>query len=118
LGQRKIHFANQIDNLLDRIGVADVDQHPLVAIVDQIDIRADDMAGLMIDFDDVGKKGLPFQHGFPCIVERFTGWFQESSRQQRILRAMGSFYKPRAPAPAATRRSICSGLDSHRPQYL
>jgi glyoxylase-like metal-dependent hydrolase (beta-lactamase superfamily II) len=25
LGQRKIHFANQIDNLLDRIGVADVD---------------------------------------------------------------------------------------------
>jgi len=64
LRQRKIHVADQFHDLLDRVVVADVDQQPLVGVVNQVHVGPDHMAGLVVHLDDVRKNRLALQHGF------------------------------------------------------
>ncbi len=58
IGERKIELANQIDNFVDRLLKADIDQHPFVLIEHQVHVAAHPLAGLVIHFDDVRKQRL------------------------------------------------------------
>ncbi len=63
LRERKVELADQLDDLVDRLFVADVDQQPLGPVEDQVDVAAHALAGLVVHFDDVGEDGLPLEHG-------------------------------------------------------
>ena len=64
LGERKIELPDELEALVDRVFVADVDQRPAaVIIVDQIDGAADPPPGLMVQLDDVREDGLALEHG-------------------------------------------------------
>ena len=60
--QRKVELANQLDDLVDRLFVADVDQQPFGPVVDQVDVAAQPLTGLVVDFDDVREDRLPLDH--------------------------------------------------------
>ena len=45
-GQIEVHLANQIDNLVDGVKIADVDQEKLAAAVDQVDVDPEPPTGL------------------------------------------------------------------------
>ena len=47
LREREVELADQLDDLVDRLVEADVDQQPLGAVVDQIDVAAQPLAGLV-----------------------------------------------------------------------
>ena len=57
LGQVEIHLADEVDNLFDGVNEADVDENKLAAAVDEVDINAKPMAGLVIQLNDalIGK---------------------------------------------------------------
>ena len=61
-GQVEIHLANQLDDLVDGVEIADVDQQEFAAAIDEIDIDAQPAAGLVVHLDDVRKEILPWQH--------------------------------------------------------
>ena len=64
LREREIELADDLQALVDRVFVADVDQRPVVVVVvDQIDAAADPPPGLMIQLDDVREQGLTLEHG-------------------------------------------------------
>ena len=66
-GQVEIHLPDQLDDLVDRVEVADVDEQELAAAVDEIDVDAQAPAGLVVHLDDVGEEILPRQHDRrPC----------------------------------------------------
>jgi hypothetical protein len=47
-GQPKIEISNQFHNLVDRFMVADIDERPVFFIMHQVDIAADEVAGLHV----------------------------------------------------------------------
>src|SRR5262249_26166842 len=64
LRQAEVHLADQLDNVVDGLLEADVDEGVVaIAAVDQVDVDAEPAAGLVIQLDDVGKEVLPAQHG-------------------------------------------------------
>ena len=66
--QREIELADQLDDLVDRLLVADVDQQPLGVVVDQVDVAAQALARLDVHFDHVGKDRLALEHGFEFLA--------------------------------------------------
>ena len=62
LRQRKIELADQLDDLVDRLVEADVDQQPFGAVEDQVDVAAQPLAGLVVHFDHVREDRLPLKH--------------------------------------------------------
>ena len=62
LRQRKIELADQLDDLVDRFLEADVDQQPIGTVVDQIDVAAQPLAGLVVDLDHMGENRFTLQH--------------------------------------------------------
>ncbi len=62
-GQIEIHLPNQLDDLFNRVQVADVNEQKLAAAVDQVDVDPEPPAGLVVHFDDVREQVFPFQHG-------------------------------------------------------
>jgi hypothetical protein len=63
----EIHLPNQLDNIVHRIQVTDVNEEEFTAAVNEIDIDAQPAAGLIVHLNDVGEKVLPFEHGSTCI---------------------------------------------------
>src|SRR5579884_452030 len=65
--QVEVHAANQLDDFLHGIDIADVDEQKLVAAVEEIDVDAQAAAGLVIHLNDSGKQILSRQHDCdPC----------------------------------------------------
>ena len=62
LGLRLSFCSNQIDDLFDDFFVTDINHHPLITIENQIDITAQHMPQLVIDFDNIGKDWFAFEH--------------------------------------------------------
>ena len=62
IGQRKIHLANHIDDLVSRLFKTDIDQHPLPRIVYKINRTAEPLSGLVVHLDDIGKYFAAGQH--------------------------------------------------------
>ena len=62
VGQGKIELADQLDDRLDGVFEPDVDQHPIRTVVDQVDVAAQPLAGLVVHLDDMRKNGLPCEH--------------------------------------------------------
>jgi crotonobetainyl-CoA:carnitine CoA-transferase CaiB-like acyl-CoA transferase len=60
--QGEVQLADQLDDLLDRIFVTDIDQNPLVAVEDQVHIAAQNMSRLVIYLDHVRKNGATLKH--------------------------------------------------------
>src|SRR5579884_2532307 len=69
-GQVEIHLANQLDDFVDGIEVADVDEKKLVAAIEKIDVDAQAPAGLVVHLDDSGEEVLPRQHDFSSRKRR------------------------------------------------
>src|SRR5207249_2328211 len=61
-GQVEVHAPDQLDDLLHRIEIADVDQDELAAAVDQVDVHPEAPAGLKVHLDDTGEEVLPLEH--------------------------------------------------------
>ncbi len=55
-GQVEVHLADQLDDLVDGVQVADVDEQELAAAVDEVDVDAQAAAGLVVHLDDAGKR--------------------------------------------------------------
>ena len=62
LAEREIELADQLDAVVDRVLVADVDERPVGLVVDQVDAAADPPPGLVIQLDDVRKQRGPLEH--------------------------------------------------------
>jgi hypothetical protein len=63
LRERKVHLPDHLDDLVDALLVADVDQRPVAVVVDEIDVAADPPAGLVIHLDHTGEDRATFEHG-------------------------------------------------------
>ena len=64
LREREVELPDDLEALVDRVFVADVDQRPTaVVVVNQIDRAADPPPGLVVQLDDVGEDGLTLEHG-------------------------------------------------------
>ena len=68
LGQREIELADELENFVGGVLEADIDQDPFLGVIDEIDIAAEALTGLMVDLDDVGKDRLPLEHFAPEIL--------------------------------------------------
>ena len=53
--QVEIHAANELDDFIDGVKIADIDKHPFAAAVDQVDIDPQTATGLVVHLDDMGK---------------------------------------------------------------
>ena len=73
LRQRKIKLADQFNDLIDRLLVADVDEHPVAVVENEIDTAADPIAGLVVDLDDTGKERTTFKHRKAVISGTICG---------------------------------------------
>ena len=64
LRERKIELPDDLQALVDRVLVADVDQRPVVVVVvDQVDAATDPPPSLVVQLDDVREQRLTLQHG-------------------------------------------------------
>ena len=61
--ERKIHLPHQLDDLVDRLFVANIDEHPVRSVEDQIHAATDAMPGLVVQLDHVREDRLPLEHG-------------------------------------------------------
>jgi len=61
-GQIEVHLANQLDDFIHRLDVADVDEDELAAAIDQIDIDPQAAASLVVHLDDMRKQILSGKH--------------------------------------------------------
>jgi hypothetical protein len=63
LGKGKIELADNLQALIDRIFIADVDESPIVVVVvDQINAATDPAASLVVQLNDVREQGLTFEN--------------------------------------------------------
>ena len=87
LREGEVELANQFDDFIDGFLVPNVNQKPLIFVVDQIDIAAQNMTGLKIYFDDVREDRLPLKH--ELVLRQVTGRSVEN--QHRRVRTMSRF---------------------------
>ena len=58
----KVQLTDDFDEVVDGFFIADIDQNPLIGVVNQIDIAAKDFTGLEIQFDDAGEDRFSSNH--------------------------------------------------------
>ena len=104
--QRKIHLPDQLDDLVDRFVEADIDQQPIGAVVNQIDIAAQPLAGLVIDFDDMRENRFPLEH------TKRPDECHGSYRVARLLRRAGHFRSRMAKRQAKRGLDRLAGLST------
>jgi hypothetical protein len=61
-GEGKIELSNEFDQVIDRILIADVQQHPVGTGMDEVHAASQPTTGLEIELDNVGKQFASFQH--------------------------------------------------------
>src|SRR5262249_34189918 len=62
-GQVEVHLPDQLDDLLNGVLKADVDEEEFLATVDQVDVDSHAAPGLVVHFNDVRNEVLPLAHG-------------------------------------------------------
>ena len=62
LGQREIELADQLDHFVECVILPDIDERPFVPAVDQIDIHAERLGCLKIQFNHTGEEIFPGDH--------------------------------------------------------
>jgi hypothetical protein len=68
--QREIELPNKINDLVNGIFKADINENPLVAVEDQIDVAPQALTRLMVHFNYVRKDRLPREHkALPWLEE-------------------------------------------------
>ena len=60
--ERKIELANEIDHVVHGVFVADVEEGPLLVVVDQVRAAGNPPPRLVVEFDNVREEGSPFEH--------------------------------------------------------
>jgi hypothetical protein len=86
-GQRKVELPDEVDNLVDGLLETHVDQDPVRAIVEEIDIASEPLTGLVIHFDNVREERLALEHGaLPWLQDDLSGG---NSAGRRSLNAKG-----------------------------
>ena len=63
LSQRKVHLPHELDDLLNRLVKPNVDEHPLAAVKDEIDIASEELPRLEVHLDHAWKNRLAGNHG-------------------------------------------------------
>ncbi len=61
--QGKVEPADDFDKVIDRLFIPDIDQNPLVAVEDEIDVAPEHLTDLEVEFDDSGKERFTIEHG-------------------------------------------------------
>ena len=61
-GKWQIDFSHHVDNVIDDLFVADINHHPLVTVKDDIDIAAQHVTELVVDFDNIWKNWFSLEH--------------------------------------------------------
>src|SRR5207249_12139716 len=61
--QAEVHAADQVDDLVHGVEVADVDEQPFAAAVDEVEVDAQAAAGLVVHLDDAGEQVFASEHG-------------------------------------------------------
>ncbi len=59
----EIQLTDQLDYVVHRVFVSDVKQRPLLVVVDQVRAARDPPTRLVVEFNNVWEKGIPFEHG-------------------------------------------------------
>ena len=62
LREREVERADEFDHLVERVLLADVDERPLGAAVDEVDVHPERPAGLEVQLDHAGEQVLPLDH--------------------------------------------------------
>ena len=101
VGQVEIHPANQIDDLVGRFQIADVDQQELAAAVDEIDVDAQPPAGLVVHLDDVREQVLPGQHDCRAPQRSLIGL------QKKNRKALHQGRRPINPGKMPSDHALC-----------
>ena len=74
LRQREVQLADEFDDLVNALFVADVDQRPVTVVVHEVYVAADPPAGLVVHFNHTGEDGMAFEHGGTAATGgRFAG---------------------------------------------
>src|SRR4051812_29305570 len=77
-GERKVHLPDQIDDFVDCVFITDVDEDELAAVLDQVNVDAEPMPGLAVEFDDVREQIPTRRHDFPSAA--FAAGFSKMIR--------------------------------------
>src|SRR5207244_6861902 len=62
LAERKIHLPDELDDFLNRLLQADVDQQPVTAVKNQIDAAPENFPRLKVHLDYIRKNRLASEH--------------------------------------------------------
>ena len=60
--QREIHIPDQVDHVIERVFIPDIDQHPLPGIMHHIHRTPQPPTGLEVHLDHVRENFVPRQH--------------------------------------------------------
>src|SRR5436190_8175628 len=60
--QREVHLPDQLDDFLDRLLQADIDEQPIASLKHEINAAAEDFRRLKTHLDDIRKYRLAGQH--------------------------------------------------------
>ena len=58
----EIELTDHLHDLVDGLGVADVDEHPVAVVINQIDVATDPPARLVVHLDDTGENRAALEH--------------------------------------------------------
>ena len=97
----EVELADHLHDLVDGLGVADVDEHPVAVVINEIDVATDPPARLVVHLDDTGENRAALEHR----KSGFAGRCLRPDRPQHTLesRGRGSHHRSVAvPRRAAT----------------
>lgn len=64
----EVEHADGLYDFVDDFLVANVDQNPLVLVIDEVDVAPENATQLVIDFDDVWENGFALKHGQTVVA--------------------------------------------------
>ncbi len=68
VSEGEVEHSDRLDDFIDDFFVADIDQNPLVLVIDEVDVATENSPQLVVDFDDVGEKRFALEHGQTAIA--------------------------------------------------
>jgi hypothetical protein len=68
VGEGEVEHPNRLHDFVDDFFVANVDQNPLVLVIDEVDIATENSPQLVVDFDDVWENRFALKHGQTAVA--------------------------------------------------
>ncbi len=100
LRKREVELADQLHNLVHCLVIADVDQQPLLGVVNHVNITSQHLPRLKIRLDHMRENGLANEHGSAEWEVRSAQWKRPMGLVEILVRRRRSNNHGERPVPA------------------